>query len=375
MEIRARYTLMGLFTLAVIAAAFTFVYWLNHAGGLSQRTVYKARFENTVSGLLQGSAVLFNGIRVGEVTDLALDTGNPRQVIATLSVAPGTPIRSDTKIGIDFQGLMGSPVVALSGGDAAAAPLLTSQGGEPPLLIAPPDAGKTMTEAARTVLKNIDAVVSDNAEALHSMITNIDTFSKALARNSDRVDGIVAGVERLTGAGAQKAKAHTYDLVAATSFPPISRIPDAQIVLPEPDILGAVFNDDMIVRTADGKRDTSFEGKWADTMSRVLQARLIQSFENAKVLKILGRAPEGEPPQFQILLDLRRFDATRGAQSSANIAFSAKILDVNGRIVAAKLFDVAMPATLDDEAAVAAALNAAFAQAAGELVAWTCASV
>ena len=37
MEIRARYTLIGLFTLSAIAAAFAFVYWLNHAGGLTQQ--------------------------------------------------------------------------------------------------------------------------------------------------------------------------------------------------------------------------------------------------------------------------------------------------------------------------------------------------
>ena len=50
-----------------LRAAFAFVYWLNHAGGLTQQTLYRARFENTVSGLLNGSAVLFNGIRVGEI--------------------------------------------------------------------------------------------------------------------------------------------------------------------------------------------------------------------------------------------------------------------------------------------------------------------
>ena len=73
MEIRARYTLIGLFTLSAFAAAFAFVYWLNHAGGLTQQTLYRARFENTVSGLLKGSAVLFNGIRVGEIVASAIE--------------------------------------------------------------------------------------------------------------------------------------------------------------------------------------------------------------------------------------------------------------------------------------------------------------
>src|SRR5438045_4165488 len=104
MEIRARYTLIGLFTLATVAAAFAFVYWLNHAGGLTQQTLYRARFENTVSGLLKGSAVLFNGIRVGEVVALELTPENPKQVTAVLSVNSETPVRADTTAGIEFQG-------------------------------------------------------------------------------------------------------------------------------------------------------------------------------------------------------------------------------------------------------------------------------
>ena len=71
MEIRARYILMGLFLLAVIAGGFGFVYWLNNSGGFGERASYRVRFENSVSGLYTGSAVLFNGIRVGEVAGAA----------------------------------------------------------------------------------------------------------------------------------------------------------------------------------------------------------------------------------------------------------------------------------------------------------------
>src|SRR6185437_3573734 len=160
MEIHARYTLIGLFTISAIAAAFAFVYWLNHAGGLTQQVLYRARFENTVSGLLKGSAVLFNGIRVGEIIALQLSPENPKQVTAIMSVNRETPVRSDTKVGIEFQGLMGAPVLSLHGGAPDASPA-TSTDGQPPLLSAAPDAGQNMTDAARSVLRHIDTVVSD----------------------------------------------------------------------------------------------------------------------------------------------------------------------------------------------------------------------
>ena len=116
MEIRARYVQMGAFTLAVLVAGFAFVYWLNNAGSLRDRAVYRVRFEGSVSGLLKGSAVLFNGIRVGEVTRLDLNPTDPRQVQVIIAVDRNAPVRVDTTVSIDFQGLTGSPVVSLAGG-------------------------------------------------------------------------------------------------------------------------------------------------------------------------------------------------------------------------------------------------------------------
>ena len=104
MEIRARYVQVGAFTLAVLVAGFAFVYWLNNAGALRNRAVYCVQFESSVSGLLKGSAVLFNGIRVGEVTRLELDAAYSRQVLATIAVDRTTPVRTDTFVNHRFPG-------------------------------------------------------------------------------------------------------------------------------------------------------------------------------------------------------------------------------------------------------------------------------
>ena len=123
MEVRARYVQMGAFTLAVVVLGFAFVYWLNNAGGFGDRVSYRVQFQGPVAGLLRGSAVLFNGIRVGEVTALALDPAKPRQVQATIAVERSAPVRKDTEVSIDFQGLTGSPVITLTGGSSAETPI------------------------------------------------------------------------------------------------------------------------------------------------------------------------------------------------------------------------------------------------------------
>jgi phospholipid/cholesterol/gamma-HCH transport system substrate-binding protein len=160
METRAPFVIVGAFVLAAICAVFGFVYWLHNTGGLGQRTAYHVQFDGSVPGLLVGAAVLFNGIRVGEVTDLGLAPDNPRRVNATISVAATTPVRSDTKVGLEFQGLTGVPVIALEGGR------LLANSGEVTTLIAEPGAGQGMTQAARDALRRVDSVLADNAEPL-----------------------------------------------------------------------------------------------------------------------------------------------------------------------------------------------------------------
>ncbi|MGH6857393.1 MAG: MlaD family protein, partial [Methylocella sp.] len=72
METRANYALIGVFTVAVIAAAFGFVLWFSGAKNPGGRTTYKIIFTGSISGLSEGGVVLFDGVRVGTVTKIDL---------------------------------------------------------------------------------------------------------------------------------------------------------------------------------------------------------------------------------------------------------------------------------------------------------------
>ncbi|HBK06794.1 MAG TPA: hypothetical protein DDZ81_13135, partial [Acetobacteraceae bacterium] len=133
---------------------------------------------------------------------------SPRRVNATISVASSTPVRADTKVGLEFQGLTGVPVIALEGGK------LLSNTGEVPTLIAEQGAGQSMTQAARDALRKVDSVLSENSEPLKDTIANFKVFSEGLARNTPKLDSIIAGVEKMTGGGTSPQKI-TYDLRAA----------------------------------------------------------------------------------------------------------------------------------------------------------------
>lgn len=198
METRANYVVIGLFTLAVVVGVFGFVYWFQNIGGTGERAVYRVAFEGSVSGLRTGGSVLFNGIRVGEVTGLQLNPEKPQQVVATIAVDRSVAIRPDTQIGMEFQGLTGIAALSLKGGNPATPPLVGNKD-NPPLLAAPPGATADVTQAARDVLTKVNEFITENQKAFKSAIEHLDTFSAALARNADKIDTITSGLQALTG--------------------------------------------------------------------------------------------------------------------------------------------------------------------------------
>jgi len=367
METRAPYALVGLLVVAAIGAIFGFVYWLNNTGGLGKRTILEIRFESTVSGLLKGAGVLFNGIRVGEVIDLQLSSNNPRQVTATVAVAEGTPVRADTHVGLEFQGLTGAPVIALEGRSNIPPPS-TSAG----LLVlaADPGASMSMTQAARDALRQLEALLGENSEPLHDTIANLKIFSAALARNSDRLDGIITGLERFTGGGAAAANQIIYDLTAPRDFPTIKKAPSGQFSIPEPTATLAIDTQKILVRPSDTEGPTYKNAKWSDNIPKLIQARIIQSFENANLLRSVLRPVEGLTASHQLVIDIRNFQLSLSAAPTAEVEFSAKILADNGKIVDARIFRATVPAATADAPAAAAALNEAFGKTAVELVVW-----
>jgi phospholipid/cholesterol/gamma-HCH transport system substrate-binding protein len=367
MEIRAPYTLIGGFVLAVIAAVFGFVYWLHNSGSLTQRTTYRIHFENTVSGLLTGAAVLFNGIRVGEVTALELDANNPNRVTATIAVAANTPVRSDTKVGLDFQGLTGVPVVALQGGSEPLSANTTP--GQPPTLTADPLAGQSMTTAARDALRRLDLILADNAEPLRSTIANLNTFSEALARNSDKLDGIVKGLERLTGGDAANAPRVVYDLAAPKTFPSMDKKPQGPLVIADPASL-IMFETRKILARPSGSEDPSFAGaEWGDSTPKLVQEKVIQTFENAGFA--VARPSENVTAENQLFLDLRKFQLSASAVPSAEVEFGAKIVSTDGRLLGTRVFACSLAPKSVNAAGTVEALNEAFSKCAIELVQWT----
>jgi phospholipid/cholesterol/gamma-HCH transport system substrate-binding protein len=368
METRARYVTIGLFTLGVIVAAFLFVYWLHGGGGLRRLAPYQISFQSPVSGLLKGSAVLFNGIRVGEVTEISLHADDPKRVTVMTAVDPATPVRADTHVEVEFQGLTGATVIALKGGSAKA-PLLTAADGKVPRLVADDAATQSLSQAAREALRRLDAILAENAGPLKSTLTNLDTFSAALARNSDKLDGIVAGLERLTGGG-KKGPVVIYDLAAPRKLPPLEKLTQTQIAVPEPGAPIALDTQKVVPRSPAGDAESFANAQWSDTIPKLVQAKVIQTLDNSGYLGAVSRPLDGLSADYQLLIDVRAFHVAGAAGEISEVELGAKVLGTGGRIVASKVVAAKAPASAAGAKAGVAALDVAFNKAAIELAVW-----
>ncbi len=234
METRANYALVGLFTLAVLGAAFGFVSWFSGLGGSSDRREVRIVFSGSVTGLTRGSSVLFNGLRVGEVKDIQLFPDDPRSIYAVVDVTNSTPIRNDTRARIESQGLAGVVAIQLLGGSVDAPALQAREGQALPTIIAERSEVQDLLETVRNVARRTDDLferlgrfVDDNDKSISTTIRNVEKFSAALGDNADGVNKMLSSIavaaERI-GPLATQLEIFTRDLSEITRQVDVARV-------------------------------------------------------------------------------------------------------------------------------------------------------
>jgi len=184
MKTRASNLMIGSTTLAVIAAAFVGHLGFQKIHGIQQRGALRIIFEGSASGLRKGGSVNFDGVQVGEILSLKLDT--PRKVVALVRLDNSAPIRNDTVVGLEFQGLTGVAAISLTGGAAAAPPVPLDEDGIPVLT-----ADLSETESIRDTLHNVDRVLVGNQATLKNALLNFETYTASLASKGEAIDSII----------------------------------------------------------------------------------------------------------------------------------------------------------------------------------------
>jgi len=189
---RASNLMIGTLALAVIAGSFGAFTTYQKLAGRNQQIPFRVIFEGSASGLRKGGSVNFAGIRVGQVVSLKLD--NPRRVVALAMIDGNTPVRKDTQVGLEFQGLTGIAAIAFTGGTLDAPPVPLGADGIPELT-ADPEGLLDVQEKIRVALRNVDKVISDNEVAVKDTLRNFESFTASLSGNSERINSIISAAE------------------------------------------------------------------------------------------------------------------------------------------------------------------------------------
>lgn len=201
MESRANYAVIGGFVLIMLMIGLAFLGWLSNAGQNQRQAEVRVVFSGAVTGLSTGSAVLFNGIKIGEVRDLRLDENDPRTVIAIIRVNRDVPLKTDTRATLSYQGLTGAATLQLEGGSRNAPALFDAATDGMPTMPAEISPFQDILESARNVLTRadsamaaIDDFITENGPAFNRTVNNVEKFSKALADNSDGISKAMGAI-------------------------------------------------------------------------------------------------------------------------------------------------------------------------------------
>jgi phospholipid/cholesterol/gamma-HCH transport system substrate-binding protein len=204
METRANHLIIGVFVLGVLALLLGFVYWMkNDASGPSGKNYYVV-FDGSVQGLTESSPVLFNGIRFGAVRSIELTAEDTRKVRALIAVRDDTPVRTNSHARISQQGLAGWVAMEITPGTPDA-PLLQAKPGEKhPTLYADPGTSGVFAgvsdaaSQANALAIRLNNLIANNEDSLRRTISNLESFTTALAERKDDVTSILKDMRGLS---------------------------------------------------------------------------------------------------------------------------------------------------------------------------------
>ncbi len=207
METKANYVVVGIFTVLAVLAAFGFVYWTAAWGDRGETAILRVRIPGSASGLGRGSAVLFNGVKVGDVQRVFIDVQNPSAAIADTVVDRLTPITQSTQADIGLAGLTGQANIELKGGNLKEKNLFDAAESEGHVaeITADPSAVTNLLQQAQDIFERANKTVAeletfttDARGPLTQTVRNVETFSGALARNAAGIDTFLASVASLS---------------------------------------------------------------------------------------------------------------------------------------------------------------------------------
>ena len=212
-----------MYALLIFLGAWAGIRFLSGADIFGRTHTYYVYYDNA-SGLQNASAVVIRGVKVGQVSNVAIAEDEPSKVAVTLAVSKDYAIPADSRAKVFSAGLMGGQAIELVIGSSAEmlepgakiAPLvepgmidmLTSEFGDikEKLVNVMDNINVTLNSLNGLVdsnnanisaaIANLNGVLADIEQS--DIVANLDSFTGTLKNNGEKIDSIVANVGNLT---------------------------------------------------------------------------------------------------------------------------------------------------------------------------------
>ena len=148
-----------------------------------------------------------------------------------------------------------------------------------------------------------------------------------------------------------------------------------QLVIAEPLAIQALDSERILVRRGDHSLAYLAAGQWAARLPSMIQARLVQSFENAHRLSRVARPGDRIVPDYQLDCEIRAFELDVDA-GQVTVEIEAKLVDDHsGKILRSQTFTQHRPQVSSEPKAVVASLDQSLTEVMSQMVAWTASAI
>jgi len=197
METKANYVLIGAFTIVVTLFLLLFALWAAKYSSEKDWKQYAVIFEEPVTGLSEGSPVLYNGISVGTIESLRLSPEDPRRVLATLRIQARTPVKTDTRAKISTPSLTAPPIIQLTGGSPQARLLTDVDHSDVPVIRAEASALQNIADTANKLVARMDELFSEeNIKRISNSLASIEAMTGAIGDQHEDVRAMIVSARR-----------------------------------------------------------------------------------------------------------------------------------------------------------------------------------
>ncbi|MDF1760659.1 MAG: MlaD family protein [Coxiellaceae bacterium] len=205
MDTKVNFTIIGIIGFLLIGAFIFMVFWMTAMDSSVKYDHYVSYFSEGVTGLERESLVRLNGITVGHISKIKFDPKNYKDVVIYMKVKHGTPVTVATTSEIESAGLTGGKFIALKS-NKKQAQLLKPKPGEKWTLIPSQlsliddleSSLKEVTAEMKQTIQSLNILLGPkNRKSIQQSLTHIDTITRTIANNANRIDASLASMENI----------------------------------------------------------------------------------------------------------------------------------------------------------------------------------